>query len=87
MPIIAVFLGIIIRVFHSDHPPPHLHVQYGEFEAIVEISSGDIMRGKLPKRIQRILKEWIKLRRFELRRAWQIAQENKNPKRIQGIEK
>ncbi len=85
MPVIAAFLGMIIKVFHSDHPPPHIHVQYGEFEASVEIHSGVIMKGKLPKRIQRILKEWIKLRHFELRRAWEIAQENKNPKRIQGL--
>ena len=87
MPIIAVFLGIIIKIFHEDHPPPHVHVQYGEYEAVVEIKTGDIMKGKLPKRVRQIVRNWVKNKQFELRRAWQVAQENKIPKKIEGPEK
>ena len=31
MPILAAFFGMMIRVFHADHEPPHIHVQYVEF--------------------------------------------------------
>jgi hypothetical protein len=34
MPTISIFYGIMIRMFFNDHPPPHFHARYGEFEAI-----------------------------------------------------
>jgi len=57
MPILSTFFGIIVRVYHDDHEPPHVHVQYGEFEAIVEISTGRVLAGRLPPRVRRILAE------------------------------
>lgn len=35
-------------MFFDDHAPPHFHVQYNEYNAIVEIESGEIIRGSLP---------------------------------------
>lgn len=86
MPIIAAFFGMVIRMFHSDHNPPHIHVQYGEFDAIVKISTGVTMRGKLPARLGRLLKEWLKLHRHEIMKAWEDAQANKMPRRIKPME-
>jgi len=42
MPFLSAFFGIVVRIIHKDHNPPHLHVLYAEFEAIVEIDSGKI---------------------------------------------
>jgi hypothetical protein len=28
MPILSVFFGIIVRMWHDDHPPPYIHVEY-----------------------------------------------------------
>ncbi|MDQ2786112.1 MAG: DUF4160 domain-containing protein, partial [Chloroflexota bacterium] len=33
MPVIAVFDGITITMYYKDHPPPHFHARYGEYEA------------------------------------------------------
>ncbi len=33
MPIISYFFGIIVRMYHDDHNPPHIHVEYQGFEA------------------------------------------------------
>jgi len=38
MPIISLFFGIIIRMYHDDHPPPHFHASYQGFEAFVAIA-------------------------------------------------
>ncbi|NJN91525.1 MAG: DUF4160 domain-containing protein [Leptolyngbyaceae cyanobacterium SL_5_14] len=35
MPEVARFYGIIIKVFFGDHPPPHFHAIYGEYNALV----------------------------------------------------
>ncbi|MGD1070844.1 MAG: DUF4160 domain-containing protein [Bryobacteraceae bacterium] len=39
MPTISTFYGILIRMFFNDHPPPHFHARYGEFEATIEIDT------------------------------------------------
>jgi hypothetical protein len=37
VPTIAVFYGIVIRLYFADHPPPHIHAIYGGDEALVAI--------------------------------------------------
>jgi len=41
MPTIAMFYGIIIRMYFApgEHPPPHFHVDYAEHKATVDIRS------------------------------------------------
>jgi len=53
MPIISIFLGIIIRLYHADHNPAHIHIQYGEYEAIMNIRNGKIIDAKVPMRVSR----------------------------------
>jgi len=50
MPILSVFFGIIVRMWHDDHPPPHIHVEYQGFEALVDIRTGDVTTGRLPRK-------------------------------------
>jgi hypothetical protein len=57
MPVISAFFGIIIRIYHSDHNPPHFHAQYGEHEVIIEIKSGRVLNGKIPVRLQYLAKK------------------------------
>ena len=58
MPTISVFYGIVIQMFWNDHAPPHFHALYGEFEAIINIQTMDVMRGSLPKRALSMVLEW-----------------------------
>jgi hypothetical protein len=39
LPTISRFYGITIRMFYNDHPPPHFHVEYGEFKAEMAIET------------------------------------------------
>ena len=68
MPILSIFFGIVVRMWHDDHPPPHIHVEYQGFEALVEIRSGEISEGKLPKKAAAIVKEWCLRHQAELRK-------------------
>lgn len=58
MPVISVFFGIVIRMYHADHPPPHFHAAYQGFEAFVRIADGEIIAGSLPKKAARIVRQW-----------------------------
>ncbi|WP_363317912.1 DUF4160 domain-containing protein [Sulfurimonas sp.] len=45
MPIISYFFGIIVRMYHDNHPPKHIHVEYQGYVALVSIENGDILKG------------------------------------------
>ena len=57
MPILSVFFGIIVRMWHDGHPPPHIHLECQGFEALVDVRTGEVRQGRLPGRAATIVKE------------------------------
>ena len=86
MPEVSRFFGIVVRLFHGDHQPPHFHAIYEEHEALIEIETLAVYRGWLPRRALALVLEWAVLRRGELRAAWAQCQEGKPPGRIEPLE-
>jgi Domain of unknown function (DUF4160) len=86
MPVISTFYGMIIRVYHSDHPPPHFHVEYGEKEVWIEIASGKVLHGKLSPRLLGDIEKWRKIHKVSILAAWTAAQAHKIPKKILPLE-
>ena len=74
MPILARFLGIIIKMFVKDHPPPHFHAKYGEYKCSVDIRKGEVIAGKMPPKQQKEIKEWSKKHHKNLLNNWEKAQ-------------
>ena len=60
MPLIHQLDGVKIQMYMNDHPPPHFHVAYGEYEAQVEIATQAIMHGTLPKNKLKKVRDWGK---------------------------
>lgn len=50
---ISTFYGILIRMFFNDHPPPHFHARYGEFEATIDSERLALAEGELPQPLAR----------------------------------
>ena len=48
-------------MFHSDHPPPHVHAEFAEFDAVVGIDPVAVVSGQLPRRAERLVLEWVAL--------------------------
>ena len=67
MPELSRFYGLRITMNYADHVPPHFHATYGDEEAQVEIASGDIIGGSMPRRAATLVKEWAELHRSELK--------------------
>ena len=86
LPVISVFYGITIKIFQGDHNPPHIHVTYGEFKAQIEIATGRVIAGRLPPRSLQMVKGWLKLRRPQVQKAWNVAEQFGAPKRIKPLE-
>jgi len=58
MPEITRFYGIIIKIFFADHPPPHFHAIYGEYNALFNLETLEIIEGDLPNRATKMVVEW-----------------------------
>lgn len=70
MPEISRFLGIVIRMFYSDHSPPHFHAVYGNYEASISIETFEVIEGELPARVKGLIVEWATLHQKELFDNW-----------------
>jgi len=85
MPELSRFLGIIIAMYYRDHAPPHFHAIYGEYEATVDIESGEV-NGHLPKRALAHVHEWRLLHKEELLQSWALAQAQQPLSKIAPLE-
>jgi hypothetical protein len=84
MPEICRFYGIIIQMFFNDHNPPHFHVVYGDFKAVINIDD-EIVEGFMPKRALKLVFEWMELHKNELIVNWELAQNGELPKKIEPL--
>lgn len=76
MPVISMFYGIIVRLYHFDdekHHSPHIHVEHGDDTCVIDIETGDILKGKLSNRNIRLVEAWIEIHRDELIADWNLA--------------
>lgn len=73
-PHISGFYGIAVYIYYRDHNPPHFHAIYGESEAIIEISTGRILEGRLPRSAAKLVAEWCEIERDALLADWALAQ-------------
>ena len=58
-------------MFHDDHPPPHIHASYQGFEAFIRISDGEVIAGNIPRKVHRIVRQWVLDHQAELAANWQ----------------
>jgi hypothetical protein len=73
MPRISQFYGIAVYMYYRDHAPPHFHAIYGEYDAEVEIATGQVIQGELPRRATTLVSEWAQVHRDELKENWDLA--------------
>jgi hypothetical protein len=73
MPRISQFYGILIYMYYRGHPTPHFHALYGEHEAVVDIATGTVTVGGLPRKATELVAEWAASHRAELFQNWERA--------------
>lgn len=86
MPRIAQLYGIAVYMYFGDHPPPHVHAIYGRFEAEIEITTGGILKGQLPVRARRLVREWTREYRRELEENWGLARSHRPLRSLPPLE-
>lgn len=88
MPTLSKFYGIRISVRTSElnHPLPHFHAHYAEFEASISLDPLQVLAGTLPRRAMDLTLLWAGQHRAELLAAWQAIQEGRTPNKIAPLE-
>jgi Domain of unknown function (DUF4160) len=70
MPEICRFLGIVISMYFNEHNPPHFHVRYNEYRAVMDIRTLNVLDGQMPAKVRGLVEEWAELNRQELLSMW-----------------
>ncbi len=76
MPVISMFYGVIVLMYYFDnrrHKLPHIHVQYGEEEAVLSIPDGAVIEGELRSNKLKLVRAWIEIHNEELMANWELA--------------
>lgn len=66
-------------MYFLDHAPPHFHAICAGDEAVIEIETDAILRGALPDRTLRLVREWAAIHRDELAANWERLQVPEQP--------
>ena len=84
MPVITRFYGIVIKMYfsQSEHGIPHFHAIYGEYNAVFDIQTVEMIEGDLPGRAYRLVRDWGLQYQQELLRMWNSDEF----KRLPGLE-
>lgn len=82
MPVVARFYGIVIKIYFSDHNPPHFHAVYGEYNGLFDIQTLEMIEGDLPSRAVSMVCEWAGRHQTTLLEMWTRQEFRKLP----GIE-
>ena len=85
IPEISRFYGIIIKMYFNEHNPPHFHVEYQDYEAIVNIETGELT-GKMSRRALGLVYEWLDQNKEALLENWKRIEERKPLNKIKPLD-
>lgn len=57
-------------MYFDEHNPPHFHVRYNEYRAVIAIQNGNLLAGHLPARVRCLVEEWAEQHGGELLSMW-----------------
>lgn len=72
-------------MYYSEHNPPHFHVKYNNYRAIIDIQTGEI-KGNLPRRVVNLVYEWLDLHKDELMANWTRIEKEETLEEIKPLE-
>jgi len=72
---VSRFYGIAIIFYWEEHLPPHFHAKYSGDEGMIDIVTGALIRGSLPRRVLQLVNEWRLARKEELLADWDRARQ------------
>lgn len=72
-------------MWFDDHPLPHFHAEYAEYQAKIAINNLNVVKGKLPPQALRLVREWGLRHRSELMDNWDRARMHEPLEKIEPL--
>jgi hypothetical protein len=87
MPTIAMFYGIIIRMYCApgEHNLPHFHAYYQDYKGVIDIRKCELTDGELPARQLKLVLAWAEIHKDELLADWELASRGELPFPIEPL--
>ena len=86
MPYVSMFFGIIIRMFHNEHNPPHFHAEYQGQRGAFNFD-GNMIKGNIKsKTARKLITEWASWHQEELLKNWEKAEQGKQIDKIAPLD-
>jgi len=82
MPTVAIVEGVRIRFYPDEHPPPHFHAVFAEYQAQIGIGPLRVLKGNLPPAKLSVVLSWAETRTAVLMERWYIVIAKKKPEKI-----
>ena len=73
---INVFWDSDLHMYYDDHNPPHFHASYEGLEGMFNFE-GSLIKGYMPLRVQKLIKEWCDCHKNELEENWENTKHDK----------
>ena len=86
MPEISRFFGIIIKMYYNEHNPPHFHVEYQDYVAIIDIEDGTV-KGEMPRKQLQLIFQWLDIHKAELLKNWELSLSRQQLTKINPLNK
>lgn len=58
MPTIHILDSIKIDVYSREHPPPHFHALFAEYEILIDMGTLETYAGTFPKKQHKAVLDW-----------------------------
>ena len=86
MPVIAIFFGIVIRMYHKEHEPRHFHAEHQAREGKFDFDGNQTVGNITSRNALKLIREWARLNRAALDRNWANISTGKPLNRIPPLE-
>jgi hypothetical protein len=87
MPVLAMFFGIIVKMYKesaSKHHVPHIHAEYSGEEAVVALD-GTLLEGGIARPKMKLLEAWMEIHADELLANWELLSKGEQFFRIDPL--
>lgn len=86
MPIIAIFFGIVIRMYYKEHEPRHFHAEYQAREGKFDFDGNQIAGAITSTNALTLIRQWAQLNRAALDLNWSKIKAGQPLDRIPPLE-
>jgi len=69
----------------KKHNPPHFHVEYGEYKAVIKIMDYALAEGYLPPKALGLVTEWANIHKVELEKNWVLLEAKQTLQKIEPL--